>query len=154
MIAIGAGWWLYRPSPDLAPIRSIAVIPLQNLSGDPEQDYFADGMTEALIANLAQITSLRVTSRTTMWQYRGTTRSLPEIAEELGVDALLEGSIFRDGARVLITAQLIDARRDEHLWAEQFDRDLQSMIGLQREIASKVAQQVQARGFGDFRSPN
>ena len=128
-----------------APIRSLAVLPLENLSADPEQDYFADGMTEALIANLAQIDSLRVTSRTTVMQYRGSTRSLPDIAEELGVDAIVEGSVFRDGPRVLITAQLIDARRDEHLWAEQFDRDLDSVIGLQREIAASVAQRIEAR---------
>jgi TolB-like protein/Flp pilus assembly protein TadD len=146
MALAAAGWWASNRVPaGREPIRSIAVLPLDNLTGDPAQEYFADGMTEALIADLAQISALRVTSRTTVRQYRGTTQPLLEIAEELGVDALLEGSVFRDGDRVRITAQLIDARRDEHLWAQQFDSDLKSVMGLQREIASSVAQQVEAR---------
>ena len=141
-----AGWWATDRAPtEFQPIRSIAVLPLDNLTGDPDQEYFVDGMTEALIANLAQIASLRVTSRTTVMQHRGTTRPLTEIAEELGVDAIIEGSVFRDGDRVRVTAQLIDARRDEHLWAKQFDRDLRGVMALQREIASGVARQVRAR---------
>jgi TolB-like protein/class 3 adenylate cyclase/tetratricopeptide (TPR) repeat protein len=141
-----AGWWSWEASTTAQqPIRSVAVLPLDNLTGDPSQEYFADGMTEALIADLAQIASLRVTSRTTAKQYRGTQRPLTEIAAELGVDALIEGSVFREGDRVRVTTQLIDARRDEHLWAEQFDRDLSGVLGLQREIASDVARQVQAR---------
>jgi TolB-like protein/class 3 adenylate cyclase/Flp pilus assembly protein TadD len=146
LLLAGLGWWAWEPARAPAgPIRSIAVLPLDNLSGDPEQEYFADGMTEALIANLAQLGSLRVISRTTVMQYKGTRSSLPEIAEELSVDALVEGSVFRDGDRVRVTAQLIDARRDEHLWAQQFDRDMQDLLGLQKEIASHVAQRVQAR---------
>jgi TolB-like protein/class 3 adenylate cyclase/tetratricopeptide (TPR) repeat protein len=146
LVALVAAWWARDRAPAAPePIRSIAVLPLDNLTGDPDQEYFVDGMTEALIANLARISSLRVTSRTTVMQYRGTTRPLTEIAEELDVDALIEGSVFRDGDRVRVTAQLIDARRDEHLWAEQFDRDLRSVMALQREIASGVAQQVAAR---------
>jgi len=126
-------------------IRSIAVLPLENLTGDPRQEYFVEGMTEALIMGLARIASFRVTSRTTMLQYTGTRQSLPEIAEQLGVDALLEGSIMLDGPRVRITVQLIDARNDEHLWAEQFDRDLSDVLNLQSEVARKVASRVEAR---------
>jgi TolB-like protein/class 3 adenylate cyclase/Flp pilus assembly protein TadD len=144
-IAIGVAGWLYGSAPDVAPVRSIAVLPLENLSGDPEQEYFADGMTDALIADLARVGSLRVTSRTSVMQYKHTTRSLREIAEELGVEALIEGSVIREGDRVRITAQLIDARSDHHLWAEHYDRDLRGVLALQSEIASAVARQVQAR---------
>ena len=128
-----------------APIRSIAVLPLENLTGDSGQEYFVEGMTEALIMGLARIGSLRVTSRTTMLQYTATRLSLPEIAEELGVEALIEGSILRDGSRVRISVQLIDARDDQHLWAEQFDRDLSDVLSLQSEVARNVARRVQAR---------
>jgi len=126
-------------------IRSIAVLPLENLTGDPAQTYFVEGMTEALIMGLARVGSLHVTSRTTMLQYTGTTLSLPEIARELGVDALVEGSIMLDGRRVRITVQLIDARNDQHLWADQFDRDLGDVLRLQSEVARNVARRVEAR---------
>ncbi len=145
VIGVGAGWWLYRAVPSVGPIRSIAVLPLENLSGDPEQEYFADGMTEALIGSLAKIGSLRVTSRTSVMRFKQTRKPLREVAEELGVDALLEGTVLRDGDRVRITAQLIDARSDHHLWADDYERDLSGVIGLQREIASVVAEQVEAR---------
>jgi adenylate cyclase len=127
------------------PIRSIAVLPLENLTGDPGQEYFVDGMTEALITGIARIGTLRVTSRTTVLQYKGSHQSLPEIARELGVDALIEGSILRDGNRVRITTQLIDARNDEHLWAENFDRELRDVLDLQSEVARGVAREVEAR---------
>jgi adenylate cyclase len=127
------------------PISSVAVLPLENLNGDPAQEYFADGMTEALITSLARVGSLRVTSRTTVLQYKNTDKPLPEIARELGVDALIEGSILREGDRVRITTQLIDARSDEHLWAEQFDRELRDVLRLQSEVARGVARQVVAR---------
>jgi adenylate cyclase len=127
------------------PIRSIAVLPLEKLTGDPAQNYFAEGMTEALIMGLARIGSLRVTSRTTILQYTGTTLSLPAIARELDVEALIEGSIMFDGSRVRITAQLIDARNDRRLWAQQFDRNLGDVLGLQSEVARNVARQVEAR---------
>jgi TolB-like protein/class 3 adenylate cyclase/Tfp pilus assembly protein PilF len=141
---LAGAWWAARDGAPAAreAIRSIAVLPLENLTGDPAQDYFVDGMTEALIADLARIGSLRVTSRTTVKTYADTNRPMSEIAEELDVDALIEGSVFREGDRVRVTAQLIDARRDEHLWAQQFDRDLTSVLGLQREIAAGVARQV------------
>lgn len=133
------------PSGAAAPIRSIAVLPLENLTGDPSQEYFVEGMTEALIMGLARIGSLRVTSRTTMLQYTGTTLTLPEIAEQLGVEALVEGSIMFDGRRVRIAVQLIDARNDEHLWAEHFDRDLADVLNLQSEVARNVARRIEAR---------
>ena len=145
-LAASAFWNARQDAPaPREPIHSIAVLPLENLTGDPSQEYFVDGMTEALITGLARIGSLRVTSRTTVLQYKGTTRPLPEIARELGVDALIEGSILRDGNRVRITAQLIDARDDEHLWAQHFDRELRDVLGLQSEVARKVARHVEAR---------
>ena len=124
------------------PIRSIAVLPLQNLSGDPEQEYFADGMTEALITDLAQTGSLKVTSRTSVMQYKGDRRPLPEIARALGVEAVVEGSVLRAGDRVRVTAQLIDARSDRHLWAEDYERDLRDVLALQRDVARSIVREV------------
>ena len=128
LIAVGAGWWLYRPSPDLAPIRSIAVLPLENLSGDPEQEYFADGMTEALIGELAKLGSLSVVSRTSVMQYKQSDKSLPEIAQKLGVEGVVEGTVIREADRIRVTAQLIDARSDLHVWADRFDREVGSVL--------------------------
>jgi TolB-like protein len=129
-------------TPISAPIRSIAVLPLENLSGDPEQEYFADGMTEAVISQFARIGSLRVISRTSVMQYKKAKRSLPEIARELNVQGVVEGSVLRVGERVRITLQLIDARNDHHLWAQSYERDLHDVLALQGEIARAVAQQV------------
>ncbi len=143
VVAIGAGWWLYRPATDLAPIRSIAVLPLENLSGDPEQEYFADGMTEALIGDLAKIGALSVISRTSIMRYKQSDKSLPEIAEELGVDGVLEGTVMRAGDRVRITTQLIDARNDHHLWSERYDRELSDVLALQSDVARAVARQIE-----------
>jgi TolB-like protein len=103
-----------------AAIRSVAVLPFENLSGDPEQEYFADGLTEALITSLAKIRALRVVSRTTTMQYKKVRRHLPEIARELQVDGILEGTVLRSGVRVRVSAQLIDARTDSHIWAESY----------------------------------
>jgi len=125
-------------------IRSLAVLPLANLSGDPEQDYFADGMTEELITNLAKISALKVISRTSMMQYKGTKKPLPQIAKELNVDAIIEGSVLREGGQVRITAQLIQASTDQHLWAESYQRDLRGVLALQGEIASVIADKVRA----------
>jgi TolB-like protein/Tfp pilus assembly protein PilF len=125
-------------------IRSLAVLPLENLSGDKEQDYFADGMTEELITNLAKISALKVISRTSMMQYKGTKKPLPQIAKELNVDALIEGSVLREGGQVRITAQLIQASTDQHLWAESYQRDLRGVLALQGEIASAIADKVRA----------
>ena len=123
-------------------IRSLAVLPLENLSRDPEQDYFADGMTETLITNLSRIDTLRVVSRTTVMHYKRTNKTLPEIAKELNVDGIVEGSVMRSGARARITAQLLEARTDRHVWADTYDRDLVDVLRLQSEVAQAVAQQV------------
>lgn len=125
-------------------IHSLAVLPLENLSGDPQQDYFADGMTEELITNLAKISSLKVISRTSVMQYKGTRKSTSEIAKELNVDALIEGSVLREGGQVRITAQLIQASTDKNLWAESYQRDLRSVLTLQGEIAGAIADKVRA----------
>ncbi len=126
-------------------IESLAVLPLTNLSGDPQQEYFADGMTEELITALAKVSALRVTSRTTAMRYKSSTKSLPEIAKELGVDAIVEGSVTRSGSQVKITAQLIDASRDKHLWADTFQRDLKDVLSLQGEVARAVAGEIGVR---------
>lgn len=122
-----------------ARFASIAVLPLQNLSGDTEQEYFADGMTEALIANLAKIKSLRVISRTSIMTYKNARKPLPEIAKELNVDAVVEGSVALAEGRVRVTAQLIDAVQDRHLWAENYDRNLRDVLALQSEVVDAIA---------------
>lgn len=130
---------------DSAPsIHSVAVLPLQNLSGDPAQEYFSDGMTDALITDLAQIGSLRVISRTSTIRYKNPSKSLPEIARELNVDGIVEGTVQRSGDRVRITAQLIDAASDRHIWASSYERNLQDTLSLQAEIARSIARQIQA----------
>jgi TolB-like protein/Flp pilus assembly protein TadD len=126
-------------------IRALAVLPLDNLSRDPDQDYFADGMTEELITTLAQIRELRVTSRNSAMRYRGTDKSVEQIARELGVDAIVEGSVMRVGDRVRITAQLIDAATDQHLWANSFEGDLRDLLALQRELAGAIAAEIQVK---------
>ena len=123
-------------------IDSIAVLPLDNLSGDPDQEYFADGMTEALIADLAKIGTLKVISRTSVMRYKDTQKSLPEIARELGVDAILEGSVMKVGDRVRITAQLIEAVSDRHLWAESYERDMRDVLALQSDVARAIAREI------------
>jgi TolB-like protein/Tfp pilus assembly protein PilF len=122
---------------------SLAVLPLADLSAGGEQEYFADGMTEALIANLAKLGGLRVISRTSTMRYKGTGKSVPEIARELDVTAVLEGSAQLDGDRVRITAQLIDGRTDHHLWAESYERDLRDVLSLQSEIARAIVAQIE-----------
>jgi eukaryotic-like serine/threonine-protein kinase len=132
----------FRGAP--APIRSLAVLPLENFSKDPEQEYFADGMTEALITDLAQVRSLRVISRTSAMAYKGTKKTVPAIARELGVDGILEGSVERAGNRVRITTQLIEGATDRHVWARSYERDLKDVLALQGEVASAVASEVRA----------
>jgi TolB-like protein/DNA-binding winged helix-turn-helix (wHTH) protein/Flp pilus assembly protein TadD len=130
------------------PIRSLAVLPLENLTGDPGQEYFADGMTDEVITMLAKNPSLRVTSRTSVMQYKKVHRPLREVAKELGVDGILEGSVGRSGSRVHMTAQLIHAASDTHVWAESFDRDLVDVSALQNELAQSIARQVGATTSG------
>ncbi len=126
-------------------IQSIAVLPLANLSGDPQQEYFADGMTEELITNLGKISALRVISRTSVMRYKKTERPLPQIARELGVEGIVEGSVLRVGDRVRITAQLIQAEQERHLWAESYERDLRDILALQSEVARAIAREVRVR---------
>jgi len=124
-------------------IESIAVLPLANLSGDPAQDHFADGMTDALISDLARVRALRVISRTSVMRYRGSRRSLPEIARELNVQVVVEGSVLHAGDRVRISAQLVDAARDRHLWAESYERDIHDVLKLQAEVARAITREIQ-----------
>lgn len=124
-------------------IQSLAVLPLRNLSNDPGQEYFSDGMTDELITDLAKAGGLRVISHTSVERYKGTTHSLPEIARELGsVDAIVEGTVLRAGNRVRITAQLIDARSDQHLWADSYERDARDVLALQGDVAKDIANEV------------
>ncbi len=123
-------------------IDSLAVLPLANLSKDPEQEYFADGMTEAVITELSRIRALKVISRTSVMPYKNATKSLPEIARALGVRGVVEGSVLRDGGNVRITVQLIDADSDRHLWAESYTRDARNVLALQSEVAMAIAREV------------
>jgi TolB-like protein len=118
------------------------VLPLENLTGDASQEYFADGMTDALITDLAQIGALRVISRTSVMRYKGSRKSLPEIARELSVDGIVEGTIMRSGDHVRITSQLIYAPADQHLWARSYERDLSNVLTLQGEVARAIAEEV------------
>jgi len=130
------------PLPPRDVIRSIAVLPLRNVSMDPAQEYFADGMTESLISDLARIKALRVISRTSIMRYKDVAKSLPEIACELNVDAILEGSALLIGNRVRLSVQLILARTDETLWTERYDRDLADLLGMQSELAETVTREI------------
>ncbi len=137
-------WGAHLPRREPA-IRSIAVLPLTNLSGDPNQEYFSDGTTEALISSLAQIRSLDVTSRTSIMRFKGTTKALPEIGRELGVDAIVEGSVRRDGKRIRISTQLIRTSSDKHLWADEYEGDTSDNLKLPSEIAQAIAREIQVR---------
>ena len=133
--------WRHASSPS-PHIESLAVLPLKNLSGDPAQEYFADGMTEELTTDLSKIGAVRVISRTSAMRYKDANKSLPEIARELNVDAVVEGSVERSGDRVRITAQLIHAPTDTHLWADSYERDLRNIPSLQDEVARDIASQI------------
>ena len=140
-------WWQPAPidksiAPDEA-IESIAVLPLQNLSDDPTQEYFVEGMQDALITRLSRMTGLRVISKTSTFRYEATDKSIPEIARELNVDALIEGSVLRDANRVRITAKLIRGTEDEHLWANSYDRDLDNVFALINEISITIADEIE-----------
>jgi serine/threonine protein kinase/tetratricopeptide (TPR) repeat protein len=132
------------PAATSAPrVTSIAVLPLENLSGDPSQEFFSDGMTEELISCLAQVRALRIMSRHSVMRYKGQHRSVPEIARELNVDAVVEGSVRRAGDRVRITAQLIDAATERHLWARSYERDMKEVLALQGEVAAAIVEEIQ-----------
>ena len=131
-----------RPGTGQQSIQSLAVLPLENLSSDPDQEYFAEGMTDALTTDLAKISTLKVISRTSSMQFKGTKKPLQQIAKELNVDALVEGTVERSGSRVRITAQLIDVRNDRNLWAESYERDLQDVLALQSQVARSIASEI------------
>ena len=135
--------WLFR-SRGQAPtgIRSLAVLPLDNLSGDASQGYFADGMTDELITDLSQISALRVISRTSVMVYKGARKPLPQIARELKVDAVVEGTVLRSGDQVRITAQLIEASTDKHLWSQSYEGELRDTLALQNRVAGAIADQI------------
>jgi len=136
-------WALYSPSQSSSGIRSLAVLPLENLSGDASQEYFTDGMTDALITDLGQIGALRVISRTSSMAYKRVHKPLPEIARELDVEAVVEGSVSRSGDRVRITAQLIQLPNEKHLWAQSYEGDLQDTLALQNSVARAIAEQIE-----------
>jgi serine/threonine-protein kinase len=145
LAGLGVWKWWEQQAGGAAPgqIQSLAVLPLQNLSGDPQKDYYADGMTDLLIADLSQISALRrVISRTTMMQYKGTRKPLPQIARELSVDAVIEGSVLSSGDRVRITAQLIQGATDKHLWAKSYEGEARDVLKLQGDVASAVADEI------------
>jgi TolB-like protein/DNA-binding winged helix-turn-helix (wHTH) protein/Tfp pilus assembly protein PilF len=140
-------------SGDVVPaIHSIAVLPLKNLSGDPAQEYFVDGMTEEIIGRLSMIRGLRVISRTSAMHFKDTRAPLPEIAKALGVDAMVEGSVIRDGGRVRVHAQLIRAATDEHFWSETYDRELGDALALESEVAQAIAARVEVTVTGAERA--
>ena len=143
VLAASLSWILYSQSHSSPKIRSLAVLPLESLSGDASQDYFADGMTDALIADLGQISALRVISRTSVMTYKRVRKSLPEIARELNVEAVVEGTVLRSGERVRITAQLIQVPDEKHLWAQSYEGDLQDTLALQNNVARAIAEQIQ-----------
>jgi TolB-like protein/DNA-binding winged helix-turn-helix (wHTH) protein/Tfp pilus assembly protein PilF len=140
-LAGAARWWRVRHSAN-PQVSSIAVLPFTNLSGDPNQEYFADGMTQELITELGKVGALRVISHTSVNRFKATKASLPEIARELNVDALVEGVVARDGNRVRVTANLVRAFPERHIWAQSYDRDLRNVLDLQSEIARNVADQI------------
>jgi len=144
LLVVGAGYLYVSQSNRFTapPVRSLAVLPLENLSGDPEQEYFADGMTDDLITQLAKISSLRVISRTSVMRFKGTRKSLGDIARELNVDAVVEGTIIRSPERVRVTAQVVRANPEQHLWAESYDRPLGDVVLLQGELTNEISRAI------------
>lgn len=152
LAAISVAFSLYRGSAKGAkqpPIRSLAVLPLKNLSGDPTQEYLADGLTEGLIGRLSAIRNLRVISRTSVMRLKDTHLSIPEIAKTLQVDAIVEGSVIRDGSRIRVHAQLIRAATDEHFWSQAYDRELRDVLSLQSDVAQSIARKVEVTITGE-----
>jgi TolB-like protein/DNA-binding winged helix-turn-helix (wHTH) protein/Flp pilus assembly protein TadD len=142
ILAVAPKYWR-SPAARSQPIRSLAVLPLKNLSGDPTQEYFADGMTESLIGSLSRIHDLRVISRTSVMRFKDTQQSIPEIARALHVDAVLEGAVIREGNQVRIHVQLIRGLTDEHMWAGEYQREYRSILVLQDEVAKTIAQRIE-----------
>ena len=148
-IALLAAVWFARrmrtATPAPTAIQSLAVLPMVNISGDQSQDYFADGMTETLIAGLAKVAALRVTSRTSVMQFKGSQKPLKEIARDLKVDAIVEGSVQRAGDKISVAVRLIDATTEEHLWAGDYNRDLRDVLTVQNEVATAITQAIQIK---------
>lgn len=148
VLAAGGGWIAFGDRvferPAMGEITSIAVLPLVNLSGDSQEEYFADGMTEALIGELGKVSALRVMSRTSVLGYKNTKKTLPQIARELNVDALVEGAVLREGGRVRVSAQLVRAKPERRLWADRYERDVSSILALQRDVAQMIAAEIRA----------
>jgi serine/threonine-protein kinase len=144
LVALNVGRWRERVlgRTGVPRIESLAVLPVKNFSGDPAQEFFADGMTDALIAGLAQIKAVKVISRTSAMHYKGSSETLPQIARELGVDGIVEASVMRSGSRVRITAQLIEARQDRHLWASNYEREMTDVLALQSELVQAIAGEI------------
>jgi len=142
LIILMVGGSRIRTRANTSPIMSLAVLPLENVSGDPTQDYFADGMTDTLITNLAELRSVRVISRTSAMHYKGSRKSLAEIAKELEIDAVVEGTVSKAGNRVRINAQLIDAHKDQHLWAREYESELKDVLQLQNDLAWAIGKEV------------
>jgi len=139
------GYWSSQRRSLLRPqFKTIAVLPLQNYSGDPQQEYFVDGMTDSVIADLGKIKDLRVISRTSVTPYKNSRKSMREIASDLHADAVIEGSVARSADRIRITVQLIDASRDQHLWSESYEREMKDIFALQSQVAQAIAEQVHA----------
>jgi len=157
MLAAGLAWFLRARTASTTagartPIRSLAVLPLENFSGNPGQDYLSDGMTEALISRLASIHALRVISRTSTMHFKGTRKSVPAIGKELNVDAVIEGSVVRSGDKIRISVQLIRADTDEHFWSETYDREFGDALVLESEVAQAIAGRVRATVTGPERA--
>ena len=149
---MGAGWLItrHRETVTAEPkIRSLAVLPLRNLSGDSAQDYLADGITEALIGRLANIRDLHVTSHTSVMRFKDTQLSIPEIAKTLGVDAVVEGSVIKEGDRIRVTAQLIRGATDKHFWSETYDREMRDALTLESELALAIGKKVEVTVTGE-----
>src|SRR5260370_15558391 len=138
-------YFRHAPVRSTSPIKSLAVLPLNNLSGDATQEYFADGMTEAVIAGLGRISALRVISRTSVMQYKASRKTLPEIADELKVDAIVEGSVQRSGDRVRITVQLIRAATHQPFWTQTYDRELRAVLTFQSEVAGAITREIKIK---------
>src|SRR3989440_2373671 len=134
-----------EPSGPAMQSNSIAVLPFVNMSADPENEYFSDGLTEDILTNLSRIKALKVISRTSVMQYKGTTKTVRQIGRELGVEAVLEGSVRKAGNQVRISAQLIDSHSDEHLWAQSYDRELRDIFSMQSEVAERIVQALRAQ---------
>jgi TolB-like protein/DNA-binding winged helix-turn-helix (wHTH) protein len=140
-VVAGVSWWQWQGNHPMK-VEALAVMPLENLSGNTEEEHFADSMTEALITELGKVRGLRVVPRRSVMHYKAMNKSVPEIARDLQVDALVEGSVLRSGDKVRITAQLVRANPEQHLWSESYERNLSDVIVLQREIAQAIAQEV------------